>query len=160
MSVDEHVQRLHQAWPDWEALPVTDRAQALTRVADHLCEQFDSWVADLVVEAHKTLPDAVAEVRETIDFARYYAAQAMQVAQPRDLPAPTGESNRWCLRGRGVFVCIAPWNFPLAIFGGQVMAALVMGMRSGQETSPVSRYTTPMPSMLSSSRSERKSPER
>jgi RHH-type proline utilization regulon transcriptional repressor/proline dehydrogenase/delta 1-pyrroline-5-carboxylate dehydrogenase len=81
----------------------------------------------LVVEAGKTMGDAVAEVREAVDFCRYYADEAERVLQPTALPGPTGESNELRLHGRGVFACISPWNFPLAIFGGQVVAALVTG---------------------------------
>jgi len=81
-----------------------------------------------VREAGKTIPDAVAEVREAVDFCRYNAAQAVQhFARPAELPGPTGERNRLYLRGRGVFACISPWNFPLAIFTGQITAALAAG---------------------------------
>jgi RHH-type proline utilization regulon transcriptional repressor/proline dehydrogenase/delta 1-pyrroline-5-carboxylate dehydrogenase len=80
-----------------------------------------------VREGRKTLGDAVAELRETVDFCRYYAAQAATDLAPRPLPGPTGERNELRLHGRGVFVCISPWNFPLAIFAGQVVAALVAG---------------------------------
>jgi RHH-type proline utilization regulon transcriptional repressor/proline dehydrogenase/delta 1-pyrroline-5-carboxylate dehydrogenase len=80
------------------------------------------------LEAGRTLDDAVAEVREAVDFCRYYAQQARQhFGEPLTLPGPTGEVNRLSLHGRGVFVCISPWNFPLAIFTGQVAAALVAG---------------------------------
>ena len=78
-------------------------------------------------EAHKTLGDCVAEVREAVDFCRYYADQAELRLADQALPGPTGESNTLRLHGRGVFVCISPWNFPLAIFAGQVVAALVAG---------------------------------
>ena len=79
-------------------------------------------------EAGKTLPDAVAEVREAVDFCRYYAARARELfAAPEELAGPTGERNTLSLHGRGVFVCISPWNFPLAIFTGQVTAALAAG---------------------------------
>src|SRR5204863_471129 len=81
----------------------------------------------LVREGKKTWGDAVSEVRETIDFCRYYALQARTRLAPIALPGPTGESNELRLHGRGVFVCISPWNFPLAIFAGQVVAALVAG---------------------------------
>ena len=89
------------------------------------CREF---IALCVKEAGKTIPDGVAEVREAVDFLRYYAAQARaQFARPSALPGPTGESNQLQLHGRGVFVCISPWNFPLAIFMGQVAAALAAG---------------------------------
>jgi RHH-type transcriptional regulator, proline utilization regulon repressor / proline dehydrogenase / delta 1-pyrroline-5-carboxylate dehydrogenase len=80
-----------------------------------------------VKEAHKTLGDCVAEVREAVDFCRYYADQAEQRLATQTLPGPTGEHNELRIHGRGVFVCISPWNFPLAIFAGQVAAALVAG---------------------------------
>jgi RHH-type proline utilization regulon transcriptional repressor/proline dehydrogenase/delta 1-pyrroline-5-carboxylate dehydrogenase len=80
-----------------------------------------------VQEAYKTIPDALAEVREAVDFCRYYAAQARAKLQPVELPGPTGERNVLRFEGRGVWVCVAPWNFPLAIFLGQVTAALVGG---------------------------------
>src|SRR5205823_11937000 len=75
----------------------------------------------------KTLDDALAEHREAVDFCRYYAAQARRTLAPEAMPGPTGESNELRCRGRGVFVCISPWNFPLSIFLGQVSAALVAG---------------------------------
>jgi RHH-type proline utilization regulon transcriptional repressor/proline dehydrogenase/delta 1-pyrroline-5-carboxylate dehydrogenase len=81
----------------------------------------------LVREAFKTWGDAVAEVREAVDFLRYYAAEAERLQAPVALPGPTGESNELHLGGRGVWVCISPWNFPLAIFMGQVAAALATG---------------------------------
>ena len=81
-----------------------------------------------VAEAGKTIPDAIAELREAVDFLRYYGAQAAQLfGAPTELRGPTGELNTHGLRGRGVFVCISPWNFPLAIFTGQVAAALAAG---------------------------------
>src|SRR3546814_17360832 len=80
-----------------------------------------------VQEAKKTIPDALAEVREAVDFCRYYAAQARKHLQPVELPGPTGERNVLRMEGRGAWVCIAPWNFPLAIFLGQVSAALAAG---------------------------------
>ncbi|MDE2594621.1 MAG: bifunctional proline dehydrogenase/L-glutamate gamma-semialdehyde dehydrogenase PutA [Burkholderiales bacterium] len=121
------MQTLHQAWPAWEATPLSTRCQSLLRAAELLEYNLASWVADLVAEAQKTPADAIAEVRETIDYARYYVQQAQHSLQSLTLPGPTGERNEWRTRGRGVFVCIAPWNFPLAIFGGQVMAALLAG---------------------------------
>src|SRR3546814_3599329 len=73
-------------------------------------------------EAGKTIPDGVAEVREAVDFLRYYAGQARTLIAPESLPSPTGETNTLQLAGRGVFACISPWNFPLALFIGQVAA--------------------------------------
>ena len=79
-------------------------------------------------EAGKTLPDAIAEIREAADFCRYYAARGRDLfAAPRELDGPVGERNLLSLQGRGVFACISPWNFPLAIFTGQITAALMAG---------------------------------
>jgi RHH-type transcriptional regulator, proline utilization regulon repressor / proline dehydrogenase / delta 1-pyrroline-5-carboxylate dehydrogenase len=121
------MQHLSLGFQGWEATPVAERCRPLALAAERLEAELDSWAAHIVVEARKTWMDAVAEVRETIDYARYYALQAREHAHPRQMTGPTGEHNEWRLRGRGVWVCIAPWNFPLAIFGGQVMAALLMG---------------------------------
>ncbi|HET8869013.1 MAG TPA: bifunctional proline dehydrogenase/L-glutamate gamma-semialdehyde dehydrogenase PutA [Aquabacterium sp.] len=121
------MQMLHGGWLDWERTPLEQRCGILEQVALELEGNLASWTADLMLEAKKTASDAMAEVRETIDYARYYAQQARLSLISHVLPGPTGERNEWRTRGRGVFVCIAPWNFPLAIFGGQVMAALVAG---------------------------------
>ena len=116
------------AQPDWEAAGGDGRARLLEAVADKLEDERERLIPILVKEAGKTLPDAVAEIREAVDFCRYYAAEAMRLfAEPRRLPGPTGECNQLSLHGRGVFVCISPWNFPLAIFAGQVAAALMAG---------------------------------
>lgn len=118
---------LAQAAPRWQAMPLAERCAMLVQTADLLQAALPRFCGLLVHEAHKTLPDAVAEVREAIDACRYYAQQAAATLAPRVLPGPTGEHNELRLRGRGVFACIAPWNFPLAIFGAQVVAALVAG---------------------------------
>ncbi|MFL6660635.1 MAG: L-glutamate gamma-semialdehyde dehydrogenase [Rhizobacter sp.] len=119
--------RLHAAFPAWNATPLGERAAMLRRAADALEARLPEFCGVLVKEAKKTLGDAVSEVREAVDFCRYYADQAEQRLAPQALPGPTGESNELRLHGRGVFVCISPWNFPLAIFTGQVAAALVAG---------------------------------
>ncbi|HEX5389803.1 MAG TPA: L-glutamate gamma-semialdehyde dehydrogenase [Burkholderiaceae bacterium] len=111
----------------WRDAPVDERAQALRRSADALETELPRFCALLVQEAYKTWGDAVAEVREAVDFLRYYAAEAERVMGPIELPGPTGESNTLRLTARGVWVCISPWNFPLAIFTGQVAAALATG---------------------------------
>jgi RHH-type transcriptional regulator, proline utilization regulon repressor / proline dehydrogenase / delta 1-pyrroline-5-carboxylate dehydrogenase len=117
-----------QAWPDWQAKPVAGRADALRRLAQSFEANRDELLALLLFEAGKTLADAVAEIREAVDFCRYYAAQAEALmARPMALPGPVGETNMLQLAGRGVFVCISPWNFPLAIFIGQIAAAIVTG---------------------------------
>ncbi|MBP6676449.1 MAG: L-glutamate gamma-semialdehyde dehydrogenase [Vitreoscilla sp.] len=111
----------------WAERPLAERAATLRRAGDMLDARLPEFCGLLVKEAHKTLGDCVAEVREAVDFCRYYADQAEQRLAEQPLPGPTGESNTLRLHGRGVFVCISPWNFPLAIFAGQVAAALVAG---------------------------------
>jgi RHH-type proline utilization regulon transcriptional repressor/proline dehydrogenase/delta 1-pyrroline-5-carboxylate dehydrogenase len=111
----------------WAATPVEDRAAALERAADRLELNRGRLLALLQNEGGKTLDDALAELREAVDYCRYYAAQARTAFSSQPMPGPTGESNELRYRGRGVFVCISPWNFPLAIFLGQVSAALVAG---------------------------------
>jgi RHH-type proline utilization regulon transcriptional repressor/proline dehydrogenase/delta 1-pyrroline-5-carboxylate dehydrogenase len=122
-------------FPAWAATPVEQRAAAL-RAADRL-EKRGRLLALLQNEGGKTLDDALAELREAVDYCRYYAAQARISLAPQAMPGPTGESNVLRYRGRGVFVCISPWNFPLAIFLGQVTAALAAGNTSSP--SPPSR---------------------
>jgi RHH-type proline utilization regulon transcriptional repressor/proline dehydrogenase/delta 1-pyrroline-5-carboxylate dehydrogenase len=111
----------------WSNVAVAERAAALRRAADALEQQLPRFCALLVKEAFKTWGDAVAEVREAVDFLRYYANEAERIMAPITLPGPTGESNELRLSARGVWVCISPWNFPLAIFMGQVAAALATG---------------------------------
>ena len=114
--------------PDWDATPADVRAATLERAADLYETKHAALMALAVREAGKTVDDAVAEVREAVDFLRYYAERArVEFAGPLVLPGPTGEANEIALRGRGVFACISPWNFPLAIFTGQVAAALAAG---------------------------------
>ena len=112
----------------WAATPVDERAAVLEKFADLLEARQAEVMALCVREAGKTVADAVSEVRETVDYGRYYAMCARRdFAEPTGLPGPTGEKNSIALSGRGAFVCISPWNFPLAIFTGQVAAALASG---------------------------------
>jgi len=111
----------------WSAVPIESRAAKLERASEILESRRGQLIQLLQAEGGKTLDDALAEVREAVDLCRYYAAQARRTLLPQALPGPTGESNELHYRGRGVFVCISPWNFPLAIFLGQVGAALVAG---------------------------------
>lgn len=116
------------AQPAWNRRGVEERALCLERAADLFQKHRGELVGLCVREAGKTLDDAYAELREAVDFLRYYASRARKMfATPEKLPGPTGESNELSLHGRGVFVCISPWNFPLAIFTGQVAAGLVTG---------------------------------
>ena len=142
-DVDVAMGRLHQGFNAWNNTPLTQRAAVLRRAADALDARLPEFCGLLVKEAHKTLGDCVAEVREAVDFCRYYADQAEARLAPQVLPGPTGESNELRLHGRGVFVCISPWNFPLAIFAGQVVAALVTGnavaAKPAEQTAAVAR---------------------
>ena len=121
------VSRAVQAFAGWNHTPVAERAATLRRAAYAMQLQLPRLCALLVKEAHKGWGDAVSEVREAIDFLRYYANDAERVMAPQTLPGPTGESNTLRMEGRGAWVCISPWNFPLAIFVGQVAAALATG---------------------------------
>ncbi|MDI1239961.1 MAG: L-glutamate gamma-semialdehyde dehydrogenase [Polaromonas sp.] len=115
------------SYQKWSKVTVAERAAILRRAADALQQQMPRFCALLVREAFKTWGDAVSEVREAVDFLRYYANEAERIMAPIALPGPTGESNELRLTARGVWVCISPWNFPLAIFTGQVAAALATG---------------------------------
>jgi len=127
-ELDESVRTAAGTWRRWDETPAEDRARAFERAADLLEDATDELISLCVREAGKTLPDAVAEVREAADFCRYYAVRGRaDFAVPLALPGPTGEANSLALAGRGVFACISPWNFPLAIFTGQVTAALMAG---------------------------------
>src|SRR6266571_4216547 len=114
-------------FPAWAATPRESRAAVLEQAADALEARRARLIALLQREAGKTLEDAIAEVREAADFCRYYACELRRALKPGPMPGPTGESNELTYRGRGAFVCISPWNFPLAIFLGQISAALAAG---------------------------------
>ncbi len=128
-DISRYFNAARSAFRDWNATPVSVRASSLERAADLLEMRRGQFLALLQNEAGKTLEDGIAELREAVDFCRYYAVEARRHfdAHGTVLPGPTGEENRLRLRGRGSFVCISPWNFPLAIFLGQVSAALVAG---------------------------------
>jgi RHH-type proline utilization regulon transcriptional repressor/proline dehydrogenase/delta 1-pyrroline-5-carboxylate dehydrogenase len=113
---------------EWDKLGGEARAALLDRAADLFEEHRDDLFSLCIREAGKTLPDAVLEVREAVDFLRYYASEARRLfTSATPLPGPTGELNELRLHGRGMFACISPWNFPLAIFIGPVAAALAAG---------------------------------
>lgn len=113
----------------WGNVTALRRAEIISRFAEKLEDNRAELMALCVKEAGKTLPDARDEIREAVDFCRYYAAlgRTMFAEGGTALPGPTGESNILKYEGRGIFVCISPWNFPLAIFTGQVVAALMAG---------------------------------
>jgi RHH-type proline utilization regulon transcriptional repressor/proline dehydrogenase/delta 1-pyrroline-5-carboxylate dehydrogenase len=127
--IDTAMQAAKAGFKTWAKTPADTRASALEKAADLMEARRDELMALLIREAGKTYADGLAEVREAVDFLRYYANLGRQdfAETGKALPGPTGESNRIRLVGRGVFVCISPWNFPLAIFTGQVAAALMAG---------------------------------
>lgn len=127
-AVDAMVRTAHSAQQAWDARGGEERAGLLDRTADLFEANQEAFFSLCIREGGKTLPDAILEVREAVDFLRFYATEARrQFAAPLHLPGPTGEHNELRLHGRGAFVCISPWNFPLAIFIGPVAAALAAG---------------------------------
>ncbi|MXQ11222.1 bifunctional proline dehydrogenase/L-glutamate gamma-semialdehyde dehydrogenase PutA [Microvirga makkahensis] len=127
-TVDRAMAAARAGFGSWSRTDAETRAKALERTADLLEERRGALLYLLQTEAGKTLDDALSEVREAVDFCRYYAVQGRTLfGSGEAMPGPTGESNVLRLRGRGVFVAISPWNFPLAIFLGQVSAALMAG---------------------------------
>jgi RHH-type proline utilization regulon transcriptional repressor/proline dehydrogenase/delta 1-pyrroline-5-carboxylate dehydrogenase len=126
-ELDFSIARACEAFESWSRVPTGERAAALERAADLLEERMTGLVSLLVREGGKTYADSVAEVREAADFCRYYAKEVREKFTPVSLAGPVGERNELLLHGRGVFACISPWNFPLAIFTGQVAAALAAG---------------------------------
>ncbi|AEG10188.1 delta-1-pyrroline-5-carboxylate dehydrogenase [Shewanella baltica OS183] len=127
-AIEQALASAEAAFASWARTPVETRASALQKLADLLEENREELIALCTREAGKSIQDGIDEVREAVDFCRYYAVQAKKMmAKPELLPGPTGELNELFLQGRGVFVCISPWNFPLAIFLGQVSAALAAG---------------------------------
>ena len=127
-EVDRMVRAGHAAQVAWDALGGEARAKLLERAADLYEEHAEEFFSLCTREAGKTLVDAVLEVREAVDFLRFYASEARrQFTKPLPLPGPTGEQNELRLHGRGVFAAISPWNFPLAIFTGLVSAPLAAG---------------------------------
>jgi RHH-type proline utilization regulon transcriptional repressor/proline dehydrogenase/delta 1-pyrroline-5-carboxylate dehydrogenase len=126
-AIPEALKTSLASYKTWSKTAVSERASILRTAADALDAQLPAFCALLVKEAFKTWGDAVSEVREAVDFLRYYADEAERVMTPIALPGPTGETNELRLIARGPWVCISPWNFPLAIFAGQVAAALATG---------------------------------
>ena len=125
--VDRLFEQAQTGFALWTKTNVETRAACLEKLADRLEANRAPLMALLIREGKKSIPDALGEVREAVDFCRYYAVRARADFAPIALPGSTGERNTLHLAGRGVFVCISPWNFPLAIFLGQIVAALVAG---------------------------------
>ena len=127
-AIEQALARAARAAPSWGDTPAERRAAILERAADLYERDRAGLMALIIREGGRTIPAALSEVREAIDFLRYYAARARaEFAAPQRLPGPTGEYNEIGLHGRGVFACISPWNFPLSIFTGQIAAALAAG---------------------------------
>ncbi|MBY0502005.1 MAG: L-glutamate gamma-semialdehyde dehydrogenase [Alphaproteobacteria bacterium] len=127
-DLENILQRASSHWEAWDLTSAEKRADVLKRAADLLEEKRGLFLKLLIQEGKKTLADALSELREAADFCRYYAVESLKHFEaPYSLRGPTGEQNELILRGRGVFACISPWNFPLAIFMGQVTAALAAG---------------------------------
>jgi RHH-type proline utilization regulon transcriptional repressor/proline dehydrogenase/delta 1-pyrroline-5-carboxylate dehydrogenase len=126
--VEQALAAAARAAPNWGRTPAETRAAALERAADRYERDRHGLMALIIREGGRTIPAALSELREAADYLRYYAARArIDFATPEGLPGPTGERNQIALHGRGVFACISPWNFPLAIFTGQIAAALAAG---------------------------------
>ena len=126
-QVNQALARTSAAQPAWDRRSVIERAVILERAAELFEAHRAELIARCVLEAGRSVPDSASEVREAIDFLRYYASQWRVLGTPELLTGPTGEQNTLRVRGRGVFACISPWNFPVSIFTGQVSAALVTG---------------------------------
>ncbi len=128
-TVDRAFEHAKEGFKRWSRVPAEKRAQSLDRLADLMESNRTELMGLCVREAGKTVEDALAEIREAVDFCRYYAmrGRADFAGEGRQLAGPTGERNTLTMEGRGVFVCISPWNFPLAIFTGQITAALMAG---------------------------------
>ena len=128
MQVDAAFASAQAFQPHWNALGGAKRADILESMANAMEHERDRLIAILAREGGKTLDDCIAEVREAVDFCRYYAVEAETKFKGLEaLPGPAGETNGMEMMGRGVFVCISPWNFPLAIFTGQIAGALAAG---------------------------------
>lgn len=134
-----------RGYREWRNVSATERAAVLRRAAERIELSMPTLIGLLQQEGGKTLPDAISEVREAMDFCRYYAAEGEHLFRENGilLPGPTGEENRLIMEARGIFVCISPWNFPLAIFMGQIAAALMAGnsvIAKPAEQTPVIAY--------------------
>ncbi len=127
-EVDQAISDARAFTAEWDRTTASERASMLEKAADLMEENLPELMALCAREAGKTVHDSVSEIREAVDFLRYYSNQAKEhFAAPMVLPGPTGEHNELSMHGKGVFACISPWNFPLAIFTGQVSAALAAG---------------------------------
>ena len=120
----DHAKRGFQLWSNTS---VEQRCEVILKIAEKFEQHKAELMALCTLEGGKTIQEGIDEVREAVDFCHYYVQQARDLHNPLTLPGPTGESNELMIEGRGVFLCISPWNFPLAIFTGQIVAALAVG---------------------------------
>ena len=145
-DVDLAIKNAHAAFPKWRDAAVGPKAESLLKLAELMEQNSHTLIHLLQNEAGKTLADCIAELREAVDFCRYYANHAVELCgHGEKMPGPTGESNYLYHQGKGVFVCISPWNFPLAIYAGQIAAALVTGncviAKPAEQTSLIAHFT-------------------
>jgi RHH-type proline utilization regulon transcriptional repressor/proline dehydrogenase/delta 1-pyrroline-5-carboxylate dehydrogenase len=127
-AIEQALEAASQAFTDWRLCPAMIRAECLLKASNLLEKNRLELVSLCVREGGRTIKDALAEVREAVDYCRYYAQSALELfSDPLKLPGPAGEENLLYYYGRGVYVCISPWNFPIAIFIGQITAALAAG---------------------------------
>jgi len=147
VQISQAISQAQEAFESWQCTPVKKRSKILIKIAKLLEKHTQELLSLCVYEAQKTIPDSLAEIREAVDFCRYYAQQGVQDfdEQGIGLTSPTGESNQLILEGRGVFACISPWNFPLAIFVGQITAALIAGnsviAKPAEQTPEIAKFT-------------------
>jgi RHH-type proline utilization regulon transcriptional repressor/proline dehydrogenase/delta 1-pyrroline-5-carboxylate dehydrogenase len=143
-DIDQAFKVLGTGFKAWNATSIETRAEILNNIADLYHENRLEIMGILVREAGKSIPDAIGEVREAIDFCRYYAVQGVSDFAVKPMEGPTGEENLLWSEGRGVFVCISPWNFPFAIFTGQIVAALMAGnsviSKPAEQTPAIASY--------------------
>lgn len=145
LQIKQALDIAHNSFDSWANTEVSIRTKKLRKIAELMQKNRYELYHLLITEAGKNIEDAIAEVREAIDFAYYYAHMAEKLCKnPILMPSYTGESNELSLHPKGVFVCISPWNFPLAIFCGQILAALAAGntviAKSAENTSLVAHF--------------------
>lgn len=128
----------------WKNVSIEKRADLLEKVADKMEDKMIDLISLCVHEAHKTIPDSISEVREAVDFLRYYAQQGRELFKENVLESVVGEENKTVYHPRGLWLCISPWNFPVAIFTGQIAASLVCGniviAKPAEQTQRIAKY--------------------
>ncbi|MGC0371975.1 MAG: hypothetical protein DGJ47_000678 [Rickettsiaceae bacterium] len=143
-EINTAIDAASKSFDEWTNTDLKKRCLILNKIADEFEKNKFEIYALLIKEAGKSIPDAINEVIEAIDFCRYYANQAPLIMTQKKMPSATGENNFLSMHGRGVFLCISPWNFPFAIFAGQIVAALVTGntviAKSAEPTPVIANY--------------------